>query len=165
MASRYFPASPKLTHPLVTIGESRSQVNHQLAPFTHNRRIQPRTLSRSEESWRTSRPTSMLASLLVPLSAGTLYYRGKGVRKDTVEARRLYELESKLHDAPAEHDLALMLAADRKRSDKGREAKAGRNFRPSHSNRQIEICMQGSPQRSRLAWVWTGGMAQRLERR
>ena len=54
---------------------------------------------------------------------GTLYYYGKCVRKDAVEARRWYELGSKLHDAPAEHDLALMLAAARNPSDRGRVVK------------------------------------------
>jgi TPR repeat protein len=40
---------------------------------------------------------------------GVLYYSGTGVPKDTSEAMHWFEVGSKLHNAIAEHDLALML--------------------------------------------------------
>lgn len=54
---------------------------------------------------------------------GTLYYYGKGVQKNLVEARRWYEIGSKLHDARSKHNLALMIASEDGRPSKERVAK------------------------------------------
>jgi TPR repeat protein len=54
---------------------------------------------------------------------GNLYYFGIGVTKDILEARRWYEMGSKLKDPRAKHNLALMLSHEQNPLNRERAAK------------------------------------------